>query len=199
MSALVIGVLALQGAFAKHAETLQALGAKVIEVRKPADLQRCDALVIPGGESTTIMKQIKFINFEEAFLAFASHKPVFGTCAGLILMSQEIVGDVMQPFKLLDVDVERNAFGRQVESFHTELDITLKPGHTKLVPAVFIRAPRIRRVGNAVTVLAALEGGEPVLIRQGLHLGATFHPELTSDKTIHTYFLNLVTSSKKAS
>lgn len=198
MGLLVIGVLALQGAFAKHIEMLQTLGVKTLEVRKPADLLECDALIIPGGESTTMMKQIKFIGFQEAFSKFSSHKPVFGTCAGLILMSQNIIGDVMQPFQLFDIDVERNAFGRQVESFHTELDVSLKPGQVKQVSAVFIRAPRIRRLGEKVKVLATLEG-EAVLIRQESHLGATFHPELTSDHTIHTYFLNLVVASKKNS
>lgn len=196
MGSLVIGVLALQGAFAKHAEVLESLGAEVVEVRKPADLEKCDALVIPGGESTTMMKQMNFINFAEAFQQFSNHKPVFGTCAGLILMSKNIIGDSMQPFKLLDIDVERNAFGRQVESFHADIEVSLKPGHSKQIPAVFIRAPRIRRIGEDVKVLAEWEG-EPVLVCQGNHLGASFHPELTSNPSIHTYFLNLVAASKK--
>lgn len=196
MGSLVIGVLALQGAFAKHAEVLESLGAEVVEVRKPADLEKCDALVIPGGESTTMMKQMTFINFAEAFQQFSSHKPVFGTCAGLILMSKNIIGDSMQPFKLLDIDVERNAFGRQVESFHADIQVSLKPGHSKQIPAVFIRAPRIRRIGDDVEVLAEWES-EPVLVRQGSHLGASFHPELTSNSSIHAYFLNLVAACKK--
>lgn len=194
MPPLVIGVLALQGAFAKHAEVFLALGAKVVEVRKPADLLACDALVIPGGESTTMMKQIDFIELRKPFLEFSAQKPVFGTCAGLILMSQKIIGDKMQPFQLLEIDVERNAFGRQAESFHTNLEIHLKPGHSKEIPALFIRAPRIRHVSDNVTVLANCQG-EPVLVRQGLHLGATFHPELTADRTIHAYFLSLVKAS----
>jgi pyridoxal 5'-phosphate synthase pdxT subunit len=197
MPPLVVGVLALQGAFAKHIEVLKSLGAESIEVRKPADLLKCDALIIPGGESTTIMKQMKFIDFIPPFLEFSQKKPVFGTCAGLILISQTIIGDAMQPFQLIDVDVERNAFGRQVESFHTELELCLKPGQTKEVPAFFIRAPRIRRVGELVKVISALDSGEPVLIRQGNHLGATFHPELTHDSTIHAYFLSLIAASKK--
>lgn len=196
MKPLIIGVLALQGAFAKHAEVLQALGAGVIEVRKPADLEICDALVIPGGESTTMMKQMEFIDFFDAFRQFSAQKPVFGTCAGLILMSQKIIGDTMCPFQLLDVEVERNAFGRQVESFHTDIDFRIKPGHTKQIPAVFIRAPRIREVRDRVEVLARFED-EPVLIRQGFHLGATFHPELTADHTIHAYFLSLVAENLK--
>jgi 5'-phosphate synthase pdxT subunit len=195
MAPLVIGVLALQGAFAKHAEVLHALGATVVEVRKPADLLACDALIIPGGESTTMMKQIEFIHLKEPFLEFSSKKPVFGTCAGLILMSQKIIGDKMLPFHLLDIDVERNAFGRQVDSFHTNLDLHLKPGHSKEIPALFIRAPRIRHVGDQVVVLAECQG-EPALVQQGFHLGATFHPELTSDQTIHSYFLSLVKAQK---
>lgn len=197
MGVVVIGVLAFQGAFAKHAETFKALGAEVIEVRKPADLLKCDALVIPGGESTTMMKQIKFIDFAEAFQEFSKKKPVFGTCAGLILMSKKVIGDAMHPFGLLDVDVERNAFGRQVESFHTDLEVYLKPGQSKQVPAVFIRAPRIRRVGEEIKVLSSFED-EPVLIRQGFHLGATFHPELTTNSSIHSYFLSLVSQVKKS-
>ena len=249
MSSLVIGVLALQGAFARHAAIFQDVGVKVVEVRKPADLAACDALVIPGGESTTIMKQMQFIDFFDAFIKFSAHKPVFGTCAGLILMSKKVTGNVLEPFNLevqdnkvmqdfdseslsmgadhsqkvkaapirsdygskdcvkllsstavsrfnlLDVEVERNAFGRQAESFQTDLDICLK-GRSKQIPATFIRAPRIRHVGQAVDVLGSFEG-EPVLVQQGLHLGATFHPELTQDHTIHAYFLSLVESSRK--
>lgn len=196
MSSTVIGVLALQGAFAKHAEMLHSLGAQVIEVRKPADLLICDALVIPGGESTTMMKHMHFIDFLEVFRQFSAKKPVFGTCAGLILMSSQVLGDNIHPFQLLDVDVERNAFGRQVESFHTDLEFSFKIGHVKQISAVFIRAPRIHRVGKDVKVLAALNE-EPVLVRQGLHLGASFHPELTGDSSIHAYFLSLVATSKE--
>lgn len=194
MKPLVIGVLALQGAFAKHAHMLQSLGLKVVEVRKPMHLTACDALVIPGGESTTMMKQMQFIGFPGPFRDFAKSKPVFGTCAGLILMSHEIIDDPMQPFNLIDISVERNAFGRQVESFHAEVDFILKKSSEKKIaqklPAMFIRAPRIRRTGNEVQILATYEG-EPILVQQGHHLAATFHPELTSDTTIHHYFLKI--------
>lgn len=196
MGTLTIGVLALQGAFSKHAETLKALGANVIEVRKPEDLASCDGLIIPGGESTTIMKQMEFIGFHETFKEFSTKKPVFGTCAGLILMSQKIIGAKMQPFDLLNIEVERNAFGRQVESFNTDLEVHLKPGQTKKIPALFIRAPRIRHIDPNVKILASF-GEEPVLVQQGFHLGATFHPELTHDQTIHAYFLQLVNAAKK--
>lgn len=196
MKALVIGVLALQGAFAKHAQMLQSLGVKVVEVRKPEDLDACDALIIPGGESTTMMKQMQFIGFSGPFRNFAKNKPVFGTCAGLILMSHDIIlgTDTMQPFNLIDISVERNAFGRQVESFHTEVDFIPKKSSEKKItqklPAMFIRAPRIRRTGNLVQILATYEG-EPILVQQGRHLAATFHPELTSDPTIHQHFLKI--------
>lgn len=201
MNSLLIGVLALQGAFAKHIQMLQALGVKTVEVRKPEDLQACDALIIPGGESTTMMKQIEFIDFSHAFREFAKKKSVFGTCAGLILMSDEIISDKMQPFHLLDITVERNAFGRQVESFETQiesfLEKTTEKGKSQKLPAVFIRAPRIRKVGKDVQVLATYEG-EAILVRQGRHLGSTFHPELTDDTSIHAYFLRMVKSSKAA-
>jgi pyridoxal 5'-phosphate synthase pdxT subunit len=191
MDPLVIGVLALQGAFAKHIERLKELKVKAVEVRVPSDLLLCDALIIPGGESTVMMKQIRFIKMEKPLAEFALTKPLFGTCAGLILMSKEIIGDKMVPFNLVDVAVERNAFGRQADSFRTDLQVVLKPGHTKQVPALFIRAPRIRSVGEEVKVLAEFEG-EAVLIQQGRHLACTFHPELTDDTTIHAHFLKLV-------
>lgn len=187
----VVGVLALQGAFAKHAEMLRHLGATVVEVRKPADLACCDGLIIPGGESTTIFKQIAFIELAAPLQEFAKTKPIFGTCAGLIVISKEILGDTLKPFKLLDVAVERNAFGRQADSFHTEIEVALKPGTRTPFPAVFIRAPRIRHVDSNVKVLAEFEG-EPVLVQQGHHLGATFHPELSHNEAIHAYFLKLL-------
>lgn len=195
MGELTIGVLALQGAFAKHMEVLKSLGAHVIEVRKPADLAACDGLIIPGGESTTMMKQMEFIDFQQPFRDFFAKKPVFGTCAGLILMSKKIAGGKMDPFGLLDVEIERNAFGRQVESFQTELEVHFKSNLTKKIPAIFIRAPRIRHVDAKVRVLASFKD-EPVLVQEGFHLGATFHPELTMDHSVHAYFLSLVNAAK---
>lgn len=186
-----IGVLALQGAFAKHAEMVRKLGAVAIEVRKPEDLEQCDGLIIPGGESTTMMLHIEFIKLREALHSFFQEKPVFGTCAGLILISKEIVSDSMKPFGLLDVAVERNAFGRQSESFSKEILLSLDFARPKPFHAVFIRAPRINSIGPTVKVLAELDG-EPILIQQGRHMAATFHPELTDDPAIHSYFLKLV-------
>lgn len=192
MKDLVIGVLALQGAFAKHAHMLHSLNAQAVEVRKPLDLAPCDALIIPGGESTTMMKQMQFINFSDPFREFAKHKPVFGTCAGLILMSHDIIDDEMQPFNLLDISVERNAFGRQVESFYADVDFTPNPASAKKtqLQAMFIRAPRIRRAGPGVQILATYQD-EPIIVQQGHHLGASFHPELTLDSTVHAHFLKM--------
>jgi len=192
MGRLTIGVLALQGAFAKHIEMLRQLDVDITEVRKPADLERCDGLIIPGGESTTIMRQIRYIGLADKLVAFAEKKPIFGTCAGLILMSKEILADQMIPFSIIDVAVERNAFGRQVESFSHEVKVVLDhPKQPVDFRAVFIRAPRIKECGSDVKVLASFEG-EPVLIQQGKHLGSTFHPELTDDAAIHRYFLRVV-------
>lgn len=191
ISSSTIGVLALQGAFAKHAEILFSLGAKVQFVRTAAELMLCDALIIPGGESTTIHKQMLSGDLQEPFMLFAAKKPIFGTCAGIILMAREIIGEARQPYGLLDIAVERNAFGRQIESFHAILsaDLGLEAAP---VDALFIRAPRIRMVAKEVSVLASYEG-EPVLVRQGQYLGATFHPELLGEQAIHSYFLqNLV-------
>jgi len=191
MKSVVVGVLALQGAFAKHIQMLNGLGVQTIEVRKPEQLAACDALIIPGGESTTMMKQIEFMDFSDAFKTFAATKPVFGTCAGLILMSQEILSDNMKPFNLIDVTVERNAFGRQIESFQALIEVDLGARKPHSLEAVLIRAPRIRRVGPSVKVLASFEG-EPLIVQQGLHLGATFHPELSHDPAIHQYFIDQI-------
>ncbi len=184
-----VGVLALQGAFAKHVEVLHSLGVNAVEVRKPADLDSCDGLIIPGGESTTILLNMQFIQFDKAIETFAKTHPVFGTCAGLILMAKEIIDDPRTPFDLIDVAVERNAFGRQAESFSTTVDFQSQKGKKK-VKGLFIRAPRIRRVGEGVEVLATLEQ-EPVVVRQGFHMASTFHPELMADATLHSYFIGL--------
>lgn len=197
ISHLKIGILALQGAFAKHETKINELGAATSLIRTPGDLQDCDALIIPGGESTTIFKQMNFIELKKPILQFAAKKPVFGTCAGLILMSKEIINSSLpEPLGLLDVSVERNSFGRQIESFNANLEICLQ-GKKLNTSALFIRAPRIRRCGPEVKILASYEG-EPVLVQQGDFLGSTFHPELTSETCIHDYFLSLVKQSKSA-
>lgn len=187
-----IGILALQGAFAKHEAMLRSLDAQTLLVRKPEDLNLCDGLIIPGGESTTIFRQMHFIKMEEALSEFAKEKPVFGTCAGLIIMSKKIVDERhFKPFALLDVTIERNAFGPQIESFSTELQLVLPNHQETSFPSLFIRAPRITEWGNDVNILA-YHGSEPVLVQQGIHLGACFHPELSNDSRIHEYFLSLV-------
>jgi len=194
MSHPVIGVLALQGAFKKHIEMLQSINVEGIEVRHPEDLLACNALIIPGGESTVISRQLKFGQFEEAFKKFLKEKPVFGTCAGLILMSKEVLDSKVTPFGLIDIQVERNAFGRQTESFKIDLELALGKEKIKAYPGIFIRAPRIRKCESSVNILANYEN-EPVLVQQGNYLAATFHPELTDDPSVHRFFYNLVKHS----
>jgi pyridoxal 5'-phosphate synthase pdxT subunit len=173
-----IGVLAVQGNFREHAAMLRRLGADVVEVRKPEQLDEVDGLVIPGGESTAIGRLVRLYGIEEALRRF--DRPVFGTCAGMILLDREHLG-------LVDVEVERNAYGRQVASFEADLDL----GGERPLRGVFIRAPRIETAGHDVEVLAELDGA-PVLIRQGRYLLATFHPELTDDTRVHELFLEAV-------
>jgi 5'-phosphate synthase pdxT subunit len=195
-SSLRIGVLALQGAFAKHESAISALGATAVQVRTPEELQKCDGLIIPGGESSAIFKQMQFIKLIDPLLVFASTKPIFGTCAGMILMSKEIIGGPPTvPLGLVDIVVERNAYGRQVDSFSTELEINLA-NKKKNISVFFIRAPRVKSCGPDVNVLANYME-EPVLMQQGHHLVASFHSELTSDVSLHEYFLSLVLASKK--
>jgi 5'-phosphate synthase pdxT subunit len=174
-----IGVLAVQGNFREHAAMLRRLGAEAVEVRKPEELAGLDGLVIPGGESTTFMRLMRLYGLEEAVRSFA--RPIFGTCAGLIVLDHEHLG-------LLDVDVARNAYGRQVASFEADLELA---GEDTPLRGIFIRAPRVKRAGDAVEVLAELDG-EPVLLRQGRFLVATFHPELTDDTRVHELFLESV-------
>jgi len=174
-----IGVLALQGNFREHAAMLRRLGAEPIEVRKPEQLGGLDGLVIPGGESTTFMRLMRLYGLEEAIRRF--EQPVLGTCAGLIVLDRDHLG-------LVDVEVARNAYGRQVFSFEADLDLA---GEEKPLRGVFIRAPRVQQAGEEVEVLGELDG-EPVLLRQGRFLVATFHPELTDDTRVHELFLDSV-------
>ena len=178
-----IGVLAVQGDFREHARMLRRLGAEPVEVRKPEHLDDLDGLVIPGGESTAIMRLIRLYGLEEALRRF--EQPVFGTCAGMILLDRDHLG-------LVDIVVRRNAYGRQVASFET--DLPLAQGDA--VRGVFIRAPRVAEVGDDVEVLAELDG-EPVLLRDGRFLVASFHPELTDDTRVHELFLDLVREEQR--
>ena len=186
-----IGVLALQGDFALHAKALQRCGADAVEVRKPEQLHDVDGLIIPGGESTTLLKLMNEWGFVPALEKFhAAGKPIFGTCAGLIVTARDVTNPPQLSLGLIDVGVERNAYGRQRESFETGGTATLD-GRRVPIEMVFIRAPRIRRVGPGVETQAA-HGDEPVMARQGSVLVATFHPELTDDPTVHRYFCQMV-------
>jgi len=190
-----IGVLALQGDFALHSLALERSEVDAVEVRKPEALADLDGLILPGGESTTLLRLIDEWNFVPALEKFhATGKPVFGTCAGLILLAREVLHPVQPSLGLIDVAVERNAYGRQRESFEARGSITLA-GRTIPVDMVFIRAPRIRRVGPEVETLAT-HAGAPVMARQGTVLVATFHPELTDDLTVHRYFCDLVRTAR---
>ena len=188
---MLVGVLALQGDFALHRQALTRCGAESVEVRRPEPLEDVDGLIIPGGESTTLLKLMDAGNFVPALRRFhAAGRPVFGTCAGLILLAHDVEGPRQPSLGLIDVGVERNAYGRQRESFEAEGRATLE-GRTVPLPMMFIRAPRIRRVGPGVETLAR-HGDEPVMAREGHVLVATFHPELTADTTVHRYFCQMV-------
>ena len=184
-----IGVLGLQGAYAKHLAILQQLDVQAVDVRKPEDLEECHGLIIPGGESTTMTKLINEIEMHDALLKFSVDRPVFGTCAGMILMAAKVDDGRVKTLNLLDIEVERNAYGRQVDSFIDELDVTTN-GQAFSMRGVFIRAPRIKNMGDGVEVLASVNG-EPVLVQEGHHMAAAFHPELTGEARIHNYFSTL--------
>ena len=194
-----IGVLALQGDFLEHIQVLKRLGVTGVEVRLPRDLEGLDGLIIPGGESTTIGKLAEQYHLIDPIRHLAeSHKPIWGTCAGAIFLSKDIHRP--QPLlQLMDIVVERNAFGRQVDSFETDLDLpALGPagnGQPRPFHAVFIRAPLIERVGEGVEVLGRLADGQIVAARQDNLLATSFHPELTQDDRLHRYFLNLSSNS----
>jgi pyridoxal 5'-phosphate synthase pdxT subunit len=174
-----VGVLAVQGNFREHAAMLRLLGVDPVEVRKPEQLEDLDGLVVPGGESTTFMRLMRLYGLDEAVRTF--DRPILGTCAGMIVLDRDHLG-------LIDVEVDRNAYGRQVASFEADL---LLAGDSTPLRGVFIRAPRVRMTGEGVEVLAEHEG-EPVLVRDGRILVASFHPELTEDTRVHELFLNAV-------
>lgn len=186
-----VGVLCLQGSFAEHIGKLTELGATAVEVRLSSQLAGLDALVIPGGESTTFLKLIDAFELREPLChAITGGLPVLATCAGVVVLSIKISSHRMNPLGLLDVDIDRNAFGRQVESFEEDLNIEGIPGPA--FRGVFIRAPIIRSCGNGVTVLARLQQGTIVACQQGRILATSFHPEFTSDRRVHDHFLRLV-------
>ncbi|HKH64997.1 MAG TPA: pyridoxal 5'-phosphate synthase glutaminase subunit PdxT [Solirubrobacterales bacterium] len=188
MSGLRAGVLALQGDFEAHAKTLRALGAEPCEVRTPAEMENLDALVIPGGESTTIGKQIESAGLETALRAHhEAGRPILGTCAGLIVCDADHLG-------FIDAVAKRNAFGRQLQSF--EADIEVEGAGDEPLRAVFIRAPWVESHGDGVEVLASYEG-HPVAIREGNVLACAFHPELTDDPRFHAIFMAMTTAARE--
>ncbi|HSH02622.1 MAG TPA: pyridoxal 5'-phosphate synthase glutaminase subunit PdxT [Anaerolineae bacterium] len=192
-----IGVLALQGAFIEHIKMLNQLGTTAVEIRLPHQLNDIDGLIIPGGESTTIGKLATIYNLMDPLRAFATKKPVWGTCAGMIFMAKEIGQD--QPLLgLMNINVERNAFGRQVDSFEAGLHIsTIADTQDHPFPAIFIRAPKLVSAGPSVNILATLPDGTAVAAQQDHWLVTSFHPELSTDTRLHNYFLHMVTTQKE--
>lgn len=191
------GILAIQGDYEAHAAVLTRLGAEVKLVRKPEELDEVDALIIPGGESSTFLKFLEQRGFFERLADFVKAKPSLGTCAGAILLAKEVVGPPQRSLGALDIRVRRNAYGRQLDSSIREgkLATSGKSGSgfsgDSTIEMVFIRAPKIERVGKGVEVLAS-EGNDPVLVRQGKTMAATFHPELSSDTRVHEAFLKML-------
>ena len=192
-----IGVLALQGDFERHLLALARLGVSASEVRVPEDLNGLTGLILPGGESTTMLKLMEGTGMEDAIRSFHEKGgAVFGTCAGLILIADRVTDPSQRSLHLLDVDVERNAYGRQGDSF--EADVETSIGRDEPLRGVFIRAPRVTRQGPGVEVLARAGDGEAVLLRQGNILAATFHPEMTPDLRVHRYFVDEVQNHRTA-
>jgi len=198
----VIGILAVQGDFAAHSKAVEGAGARWRLVKKPAELEGLDGLILPGGESTTFLKLLDEEGLAEPIRRFAESHPVFGTCAGTILLAENVENPSQPSLGLLHITVRRNAYGRQLSSSVRFLDVEpeLQIGREAGYPleAVLIRAPIITATGPDVHTLARLDG-QPVLVRQGLLLGGTFHPELTSDTRVHRYFCNMISVQMKAS
>jgi pyridoxal 5'-phosphate synthase pdxT subunit len=192
-----IGVMALQGAFIEHSRIIHNLGSQVKEVRLPEDLKELEGLIIPGGESTTILKLMHEENiFQPLKTMIINGFPVWGTCAGMICLAQKVSNSqesMLQPLEVMDIEVKRNAFGRQIDSF--EVDLSIPIIGEKPYPAVFIRAPLIEKVGRSVKILASLSDGTVVAAVQANILVSSFHPELTNDFRFHEYFLNLAAKS----
>ena len=187
-----IGVLAIQGNFASHAQALTEAGAEAVEIRKPEQLAGLDGLVLPGGESTTMLRFLDKHHFFEALQQFCSSKPIFGTCAGAILLANKVTNPAQRSLGVLDATVERNAYGRQIDSAIVTAQTSLDGGPLEMV---FIRAPRIVETGPSVEVLAKREGFA-TLVRQGRILAATFHPELSSDRRVHRLFVDAVKANR---
>lgn len=179
-----VGVLALQGDFEAHRKAIERAGANAVEVRTAAELAPCDGLIIPGGESSTMLKLLDIGNLTEPIHEFAAAKPVYGTCAGAILVAQHVTRPAQASLALMDIDVERNAYGRQIDSRIARVPAEGGPD----LEAVFIRAPIIRRVGKSARVLASYNG-DPIWVEEGRHMVTTFHPELSEDGRVHRAFV----------
>ena len=188
-----VGVFALQGDVREHLRTLTSMGVESIEVRNAADLASVDGLILPGGESTTILKLIDIFNLRKTLTDFiTSGRPVFGTCAGMIMLAKEVLDAAsgQRSLEAMDISVRRNAFGSQLDSFESELEFD-----GKLAKVAFIRAPIVERVGPSVEVLSKLPNGAVVAVRSGNLLATAFHPELTGDNSVHEYFVAMVSKS----
>ena len=188
-----VGVFALQGDVREHLQLLTSLGVESIEVRNAEQLASCDGLIIPGGESTTISKLIDIFGLRDDLLAYiAQGKPVYGTCAGMIMLATEVLDEAsgQQSLKAMDISVRRNAFGSQLDSFEASVEFAASP-----VEVAFIRAPIVERVGENVQVLSKLSTGAIVAVREGNLLATSFHPELTGDSAIHEYFLGMISKT----
>ena len=186
---MIIGILALQGNFIQHKKFLDQIGVQNILVRHPNEIDKCDSLIMPGGESTTISKQIDNNKFRTKLIDFALVKPILGTCAGMIMLSTSMPNKNMSPLNIMDFHLERNAWGRQIDSFSANINLNFdenRPFH-----GVFIRAPKISNIGKDVHVLATFDD-EPVLLTNGMHIVSSFHPEIGEDYRIHEYFINNV-------
>lgn len=186
-----VGVLALQGDFAAHEERIAELGAEAIQIRNADQLKSIDGLIIPGGESTSMLKLLHYDGMMEPLAQFFGEKPVFGTCAGAILMAKDVSRPTQESFSVMDISIERNGYGRQNDSRIVDIepeDEFAQRAGSGVIETVFIRAPIIRRTGPEVKVLVRYDGN-PILIEQGRHMAATFHPELTDDARVHQWFL----------
>jgi len=192
-----VGVLALQGAVREHLAAIRDVGAEAVEVRLPRDLVGLDALILPGGESTTMRKLIDAYGLREPILSLArSGAPLLGTCAGMILLADRFADGEETVFALLDLEVRRNGYGRQLDSFEADLDVPVLGGEP--LHAVFIRAPLVSRVGPKVEVLARDADGAPVAVRQGRVLATAFHPELTGDRRLHRLLVEMIERSSRS-
>lgn len=190
---LKIGVLGLQGAVQEHINQIEAVGQEGVSIKKPEQLKQVDGLIIPGGESTAIRHLMDFYGFMEPIIEFAkSDKPIFGTCAGMVLFAEEVIESKEAHLKLMSIKVRRNAFGRQIDSFETPVKIK---GIENPFPAVFIRAPYVEEVGEEVEVLATFEG-KIVAVKQANMLACAFHPELTNDNRMMELFVRMVSEEK---